>query len=449
MKLSLQHVRCFTDTQVGRIAPLTILVGENSTGKSSFLALLRIAHQITRGHLPPSFNADPFRLGAYGQIAYRPPGGEAVPMFRLSLSVDIPVPGQSAWAEATFGFRFVNHEGSPHLVQYRFHCPGYTIEIPVPKAQHDENTVRIDFPSGSAAPLLSETIAQALMGALQGRPGRWSWDVPLFLPSWLAFSLENELARRPNRSQANATWHAEIRQLSGIAQTVWRHLRWQPYAIAPVRTKPARTYDPVASTPQAESTHIPLKLARIQTAHSDQWRQLRQGIAEFGDKAGLFAGLDVKTLGSEGDPFQIMAQIAGLSSNFIDVGYGVSQILPILVDLLDTQVDSPQLYLLQQPEIHLHPRAQAQLGSFLSQFVKQTEHRVVVETHSDHLVDRIRMSIRDTTLTPDDVSLLFFERSGASVQIHNLTLDDSGTVQDVPDSYRQFFLEEQLSLLGV
>ena len=75
-KLILEHFRCFDARQEVPLAPLTVLVGENSSGKSSFLAAVRIAWDIARGRGTANFNEDPFRLGAYEQIAtYR--GGKA------------------------------------------------------------------------------------------------------------------------------------------------------------------------------------------------------------------------------------------------------------------------------------------------------------------------------------------------------------------------------------
>ena len=70
LKLKLKNARCFTDPPPVRIAPLTILIGENSTGKSSFLALLRAAIDVVGGKLDVNFNTDPFFLGAYDQVAH-------------------------------------------------------------------------------------------------------------------------------------------------------------------------------------------------------------------------------------------------------------------------------------------------------------------------------------------------------------------------------------------
>lgn len=130
------------------------------------------------------------------------------------------------------------------------------------------------------------------------------------------------------------------------------------------------------------------------------------------------------------------------------MGYGVSQVLPIIVDLLLNQ--SSRTYLLQQPEVHLHPRAQAELGSFLAGFVKETNSRLVVETHSDYIIDRLRSDIRDNkNLSCDEVLILFFERQELDVKIHPINIDERGNLRKVPHGYRSFFLQEQQLLLGI
>ena len=96
-------------------------------------------------------------------------------------------------------------------------------------------------------------------------------------------------------------------------------------------------------------------------------------------------------------------RVKGPQRNLIDVGYGVSQVLPIVTELLRGNSIMelfrgipPSIFLLQQPEVHLHPSAQAALGSFFCQVAKP-DHQLVVETHSDHLLDRVRMDVRDGT----------------------------------------------------
>jgi predicted ATPase len=129
----------------------------------------------------------------------------------------------------------------------------------------------------------------------------------------------------------------------------------------------------------------------------------------------------------------------------------VSQILPILFDSLEAPPG--QTFLLQQPEVHLHPRAQAALGSVLVAQAADRRQTFVVETHSDHLVDRVRMDVREkrgaTPLSPEDVVILYFERKEGRATVHPIKIDAQGNLIDVPAGYRDFFMLEERRLLGI
>lgn len=107
--------------------------------------------------------------------------------------------------------------------------------------------------------------------------------------------------------------------------------------------------------------------------------------------------------------------------------------------------------LIQQPEVHLHPRAQAALGSLLVHVAKGQKKRFLVETHSDYLVDRVRMEVRENEdLTPADVQILYFQREDdGRVEIYPLELDEQGNIVNAPPGYREFFLREEERFLGV
>ena len=178
-----------------------------------------------------------------------------------------------------------------------------------------------------------------------------------------------------------------------------------------------------------------------------EWNRLKESLEQFGKTAGLFDEILIKSLGKkESEPFQVQVRKIGDKSrgprrNLIDVGYGVSQVLPVITELL--RLDAPPMFLLQQPEVHLHPSAQAAMGSLFCQ-VANSNRQLVVETHSDHLLDRVRMDVRDgrTDLKPEDVSILFFEPGNLDVTIHSLRLDQEGNVLGAPPNYRRFFMEE-------
>ena len=108
------------------------------------------------------------------------------------------------------------------------------------------------------------------------------------------------------------------------------------------------------------------------------------------------------------------------------------------------------MFLLQQPEVHLHPTAQAALGSLFCQ-IAGWDRQIIVETHSDYILDRVRMDVRDkkTNLKPEDVSTLYFEPDGLDVRIHSLELDEDGNIVNPPLGYRQFFMEEMRRSIGL
>ena len=237
----------------------------------------------------------------------------------------------------------------------------------------------------------------------------------------------------------------------------WRiHGGWQGgiFASAPVRSKPRRTYDPARLDPDPEGDYIPMYLSDLASDQRDTWRRLKVSLERFGHDAGLFDEIAIRQLGKRGsEPFQIQVRkihrgLKGPMRNLADVGYGVSQVLPLATELL--RPDGTSQFLLQQPEVHLHPSAQAALGSFFAS-VARGGRQLIVETHSDHIIDRIRMDARDNVagLNPNDVLLLYFERDGLDVHIREIRFDEQGNVCGAPDTYRRFFMEETRRSLGL
>ena len=127
------------------------------------------------------------------------------------------------------------------------------------------------------------------------------------------------------------------------------------------------------------------------------WKRLKDALEKFGQEAGLFDEIAVRPLGKRGsEPFQMQVRkraprAMGPMRNLIDVGYGVSQVLPVITELF--RVSETPMFLLQQPEVHLHPGAQA-------------------------------------------------ERGNLDVRIHSLRLDGEGNILDAPPGYRGFFMAE-------
>ncbi|HUZ22997.1 MAG TPA: DUF3696 domain-containing protein [Streptosporangiaceae bacterium] len=120
--------------------------------------------------------------------------------------------------------------------------------------------------------------------------------------------------------------------------------------------------------------------------------------------------------------------------NIADVGFGVSQTLPVVVALLASSAG--QLVYLEQPEIHLHPRAQAAFADLLSAAAKRGS-RVLVETHSALLIRAIQTLVAQGILSADDVALHWFSRDAisGSTTIASAMMDRFGAFGDWPEDF--------------
>lgn len=115
-----------------------------------------------------------------------------------------------------------------------------------------------------------------------------------------------------------------------------------------------------------------------------------------------------------------------------NVGFGLSYAFPMLVALLTRARDS--IIVVDSAEAHLHPRAQSAVGRLLGQMAGAGL-QIFVETHSDHLLNGIRLAVRDGLVKPDDVALHFFGQGGKVGQVTTLALDQNGAVSDWPEGF--------------
>lgn len=126
-------------------------------------------------------------------------------------------------------------------------------------------------------------------------------------------------------------------------------------------------------------------------------------------------------------------------------GFGITQVLPIVVAALSPVNKS--MLLIENPEVHLHSAGQSRMGQFLSQVAKAGI-QVIVETHSDHVLNGIRRSVKSGMLKGSEVGLHFFRSIGKDslAQVESLAMDDAGRVEHWPKGFFDQF-DEDLSFL--
>jgi len=134
-----------------------------------------------------------------------------------------------------------------------------------------------------------------------------------------------------------------------------------------------------------------------------------------------------------------------------DVGIGISQVLPVLVMAYGSR---QKLIAIEQPEIHLHPALQAELGDvFIESALSERKNTFILETHSEHLILRLMRRMRETwqgkhtglpAITPDDVSILYVEPDGPRSIVREMPLNEAGElVKAWPGGFFEEGLKEQ------
>lgn len=465
MIVRLQDFRCFLDTGDIEIKPITILIGENSTGKTSFLAALRILLEwANRAELNP-FNRSPYFLGGFDQISHANSlqkqkknsfvlsiSDNLAPLERVRGQVgqgklfDAPPASRTKMEEAfthtlTFGKGF----SQPNLIQYDFSIGSQEATFDFRDEWVKWRIIDREFELDVSDESFKDQEARS-----ERDPSYAFRQNGRFL-SFLISSVRRQLRSQRDVKKEDLLFSSDsMLGVGGKFERASSLMARRVFASAPVRSEPKRTYNPSEFVADSEGANVLLELAGAKNRNDEDWKRIRETLSKFGKSAGLFEDIDVRQLGKkDGDPFQIQVKAGGPKVNLVDVGYGVSQALPIIYQIQNhSRYDA---FLLQQPEVHLHPRAQAELGSLVGNLVstKKNKPYFIVETHSDYITNRICIEIINKKLNPKDVKILYFSRAGRHVEISSIDVDQRGQLNGAPPDFKAFFLEEQRRFLGL
>ena len=204
-----------------------------------------------------------------------------------------------------------------------------------------------------------------------------------------------------------------------------------------LRGNPERVYKTTATGPDFPGTfenYVASVVARWQTKNDARLNQLEEML--------IALGLTGKIATKAVDYTQIELRVgrlpqptsAGDLVNIADVGFGVSQVLPVLVALLIAEPE--QLVYIEQPELHLHPKAQYALAKILAETAKRGV-RLVVETHSALLLLKVQTLVAEGNLDPELVKLHWFSRSDENgmTSIQSADLDENGAFGDWAEDF--------------
>lgn len=444
--LYLDNIRGFSNTLVS-LLDVNFLVGENSSGKTSFMGVFRMLSG-TRLLMSQDAHGDDFRLGSFADMVSVHSADQSY--FRVGFIADAPYrdiektkSGKPSKKKTTRPFAvlltYKNDRGMCQLA--RFTCTMLEKQITI---SLNEEIVGYQIDSAPKAATAEDMKSYFLKFVSQHNADDKRHFQKLKQPL-VADHGQYPLMYLILTALREADQNTDIVWVPPMApDAVW---------IAPIRSQPRRTYDEPQTTYSSEGAHIPYVIKRILSSEKEA-KEFRKFMKDVGAASGLFERIDVRYLGKRGGeagPFQIDAYLDKKALGLHLMGYGVSQSLPILVELLDKPKNS--WFGIQQPEVHLHPRAQAALGDVFFEMAAMDSKSFLIETHSDFTIDRFRLNYRKRKTnknreTPES-QILFFERKDKQNTVTPLRISKRGELpSDQPESYRQFFIREQLRLLG-
>lgn len=224
------------------------------------------------------------------------------------------------------------------------------------------------------------------------------------------------------------------------------------FYLGPLRQYPQRDYLLARSRPtdvgiQGEKTIEAILAANEgeetrNLKHKGRLLPFQQVIAHWLKELGLIHAFRVEEIAPNSNRWQakLMTRAGASEVLLTDVGFGVSQVLPVITLL--QYVPEGSTVLLEQPEIHLHPLAQAALADVIIQAARHRNVQVILESHSEHLLLRLQRRIAEETIKASEVKLYFCDAPRGVSELTELQVDLLGSIQNWPDKFMGDAFEE-------
>ncbi len=256
-----------------------------------------------------------------------------------------------------------------------------------------------------------------------------------------------------------------VEQITDMLRSYMNNFAQKLNYIGPFRTSPERIYRTSESLHKYVGREGEYSSMLLRQAHKDK-NPLFERVSSWFSKAMGY------TIGIEDIPdsslfrVKVFSEQSPKGDNLIDVGFGISQILPIVIQLYyDKSQNSnyrkypdklfPEVFVFEQPEIHLHPNAQAELANLFVEKTLETSRRksaqILIETHSEHLIRRLQSIVADpdNPLTSDDIAIYYVDmQKNGNSYVTKMELTENGQfVEKWPSGFfdKSYLLSRELS----
>lgn len=422
-----------------RLAPITGLFGANSSGKTSILQLLLMLRQTVESSdrsavLEFGSERSLVQLGSFRDVIFDHDLNEPLGLrlkWKLPKALDVSDPnkaGQTLFSGSDLGFetKIQAGKGDKLIVEklsYEFGGNQFAMQRKgTSGAKYDLTTEGSDF--SFKRPV--------------GRP----WDLPVPVKCY-GF---------PDQTFA----YFQNASFLGDLQLAFEKLFTRLFYLGPLRDFPRRHYVWTGSQPadmgrRGERAVDALLASReqgryISLGYRRPKKTLEERVAYWLKELGLIHSFNVTQVAKESSLYEVRVQKSQKSAQVLitDVGFGVSQVLPVLV--LCYYVPEGSTILLEQPEIHLHPSVQSRLADVLIDAAQNRKVQIIVESHSEHFLRRLQRRIAERTLDRDDVALYFCDSDRSESKLSSLDIDLLGSIRNWP---KDFFGDEFAEMAAI
>ena len=415
------------------IKDVNFLVGDNSTGKSSILSIIYLM-SVPKFWIDQEFNTEEFNFGGFKDIISAE--GDNKRSFRVGMIDSYKDSNTGKIYSMFFLLTFKEEDGKPAVYRYT-RLYGSRID----KLLFHKSTVKYKIKEVRKPSSLKG--AKKLFDDVQrsDREDRKGFKIIPKFPKIRRGTLPVAIAMLESLAEEKKPYTKEMSISLPILSS---DFAW----LAPVRTKPKRTYDGFRTSFTSEGDHIPYVIRKVLSSKIEA-EKFSVSLSRFGTASGLFKEVSVRAFSKDPSaPFEVQVVLTKRPLNLNNVGYGVSQILPIVAEILAGP--GYEWFAIQQPEIHLHPRGQAAFGDFIYQIAASEKKYFLIETHSDFTIDRFRLNYKRKSKKKVNSQVLFFEHSGQGNAIHSISIDRRGNYdKEQPKNFRKFFIREEMRLLGI